>query len=73
MTVLIVEPKANDDMIDGYKDGRDLNAPEPSTNRSRSYRRGFSVGRAEKENRRLGSFEQVTYMADEAMRLDQED
>ena len=69
---LIVEPKANADMIEGYQDGRDLTAPEPSANRSRSYRHGFMVGRAEKENRRI-AFDEVTRMADEAMRLDDED
>lgn len=70
MGALTVEPKANQDMIDGYVDGRDLNAPAPSNNRSRSYHHGFAVGRAERENKSLGSYEQVTAMADEAMRLD---
>jgi len=73
LAALVIEPKANDDMIEGYKDGRDLTAPVPSANRSRSYRHGFAVGRAEKENRRLGSFDEVMRMADEAMRLDQLD
>ncbi len=35
----------NDDMIDGYMDGRDLDNPEPCGNRSHSYRHGFLVGR----------------------------
>lgn len=73
MAALIVELKANDDMIEGYKDGRDLDAPEPSANRSRSYRHGFAVGRSERNNTRLGTFDQVTKMADEAMLLDQQD
>lgn len=33
--------------VDGYRDGRDPEAPEPSENRSASYRHGFKVGRAE--------------------------
>lgn len=70
MAVLIIEPKANNDMVEGYKDGRDLDAPEPSDNRSRSYRHGFMVGRAEKENRRLGTYEEIIRIADEAMALD---
>lgn len=70
MPALIVEPKANDDMIEGYKDGRDLTTPSPSENRSLSYRHGWAVGRAEKENRRLGTFEEVTRMADAAMAAD---
>jgi hypothetical protein len=31
----------------GYCDGRDRNAPEPSDNRSACYRHSFAVGRAE--------------------------
>lgn len=37
--------RANDEMVEGYLDGRDSNAPEPSGNRSRSYRHGFQSGR----------------------------
>lgn len=36
---------ANADMIEGFVDGYDLNAPEPSANRSASYRHGFANGR----------------------------
>lgn len=35
----------NDDMMQGYIDGRDPDAPEPSANRSASYRHGFANGR----------------------------
>lgn len=38
---------ADRDRMDGYRDGRDRDAPEPSVNRSASYRHGFTVGRAE--------------------------
>ena len=72
MAALIVEPKANADMIEGFLVGCVLFVSEPSANRSRSYRHGFMVGRAEKENRRI-AFDEVTRMADEAMRLDDED
>lgn len=34
-----------DDMVEGYKDGGDPNSPEPSANRSASYRHGFANGR----------------------------
>lgn len=37
--------RANDEMVEGYLDGRDSNAPEPSGNRSRAYRHGFQSGR----------------------------
>lgn len=39
---------ANDEMLEGYRDGRDLSAPEPTENRSYSYRHGFKVGRADR-------------------------
>jgi hypothetical protein len=36
---------AEDEMVQGFMDGYDRNAPEPSANRSRSYRHGFANGR----------------------------
>ena len=36
---------AEGDMLQGYMDGLDLSSPEPSGNRSHSYRHGFSNGR----------------------------
>lgn len=39
-----------DDFREGYRDGRDPDAPEPSANRSASYRHSFAVGRAELAN-----------------------
>lgn len=36
---------ANAEMIEGFKDGYDLDAPEPSSNRSASYRHGLANGR----------------------------
>ena len=39
---------ANADMIEGYMDGYNLDAPEPSGNRSEGYRHSFYIGRAEK-------------------------
>lgn len=35
------------EFCDGYRDGRDPLAPEPSDNRSAAYRHSFAVGRAE--------------------------
>jgi hypothetical protein len=40
---------ANEEMVNGYLDGRDPTSPEPSANRSWSYRHSFAVGRAEIE------------------------
>ncbi len=39
------------EFTDGYRDGRDPDAPEPSANRSHAYRHSFAVGRAELANR----------------------
>ena len=61
---------ANDDMAQGYLDGRDLNSPEPSGNRSHSYRHGFMVGRSEKLGRKAGSYETLVRAADAAMEKD---
>jgi hypothetical protein len=42
------ERPANDEMVQGYMDGDDLTAPEPSSNRSASYRHGFMCARIDK-------------------------
>lgn len=64
--------KANDDMVQGFMDGYDLTAPEPSTNRSESYRHGFANGRADKTGiPREFSCAQLSTMADVAMLLDE--
>lgn len=63
---------ANDEMIQGYTDGLDLDCPEPSANRSHSYRHGFWSGRADRNlGPRRGTFEQVEAMAQEAMDADE--
>lgn len=36
---------AEQEMIDGYRDGLDLDSPPPSSNRTASYRHGFANGR----------------------------
>ena len=46
--VMQTEHWADDEHAEGYRDGRDLDAPWPSTNRSAEYRHSFEVGRAEK-------------------------
>lgn len=37
--------RAEDEMVEGYTDGRKPDNPEPSSNRSRAYRHGFQSGR----------------------------
>jgi hypothetical protein len=59
---------ANDEMVQGYMDGFDLDTPEPSANRSESYRHGFANGRADKTGRSRGlTFNQLIAASDEAM------
>lgn len=63
---------ANAEMVEGYLDGRDLNAPAPSANRSHSYRHGFMVGRAEKMNHKPAApYEKLNELADAAMAKDE--
>lgn len=38
-----------DTEVEGYRDGRDKDAPPPNDNRSPRYKHGFKVGRAEIE------------------------
>jgi hypothetical protein len=40
---------ANDEMVQGFTDGYNPDAPEPSANRSASYRHGFMVGRRDND------------------------
>lgn len=67
------ERPANDDMIEGYRDGYDLSSPEPSGNRSKSYRHGFMIGRLDKTPAAWGthSADSLRKMADEAMEADE--
>lgn len=37
--------RAEDEMLEGYMDGRVADNPEPSSNRSEAYRHGFQSGR----------------------------
>lgn len=63
--------EANTDMVQGYLDGRNIDNPEPSANRSRSYRHGFKVGRNEKlSGPPLADFQTVLSWADAAMAAD---
>jgi hypothetical protein len=64
------ERPANDDMVQGYMDGYDLSAPEPSANRSSSYRHGFMVGRGEKTGDLAGNYHTLNRAADLAMAED---
>lgn len=58
-------------MIAGYMDGFDLSTPEPSENRSASYRHGFKNGRSDKTGKPwCGNIETIGLLADAAMAED---
>lgn len=62
---------ANDEMLDGYRDGRDLSNPEPSGNRSHSYRHSFACGRADMAMQpAFGGAATARRLANEAMAKD---
>lgn len=61
---------ANAEMVDGFRDGYDLTAPEPTANRSASYRHGFMVGRGDKTGNLAGSYQTLNQAADAAMAED---
>jgi len=61
----------NAEMVEGYSDGFDLNNPEPSANRSHSYRHGFAVGRADRNREpAFGSAENARRLAEVAEQKD---
>jgi hypothetical protein len=67
---------ANEEMIQGFRDGYDRNSPEPSGNRSHSYRHGFKAGRNDILPMDEGPFagmdtQEIEDLADEAMNLDE--
>lgn len=62
---------ANAEMIEGFKDGYDLDAPEPSENRTASYRHGFANGRDDRKGKPRASHEWLNAAADKAMDEDE--
>jgi hypothetical protein len=69
---MIERKPANAEMVQGYMDGFDLDAPAPSANRSYSYRHGFAVGRADKDGKLLcPTIEEIERLADGAMAADE--
>jgi hypothetical protein len=59
------------EMAEGYTDGRNPDAPEPSENRSASYRHGFAVGRSDRAGQpAFGSAMIARMAADRAIKDD---
>jgi len=63
---------AVEDMIAGYRDGYDRDAPEPSANRSASYRHGFANGRDDINGVPRAPAVTLRQLAEEALQSDQE-
>lgn len=61
---------ANDEMAAGYLDGLDPTSPEPSDNRSHSYRHGFANGRDDRANGPRTTADELRRQARLAMDLD---
>jgi hypothetical protein len=59
-----------DEMVEGYLDGFNLDNPEPSTNRSASYRHGFANGRDDRAHKPRAPAADLRRMADEAIEAD---
>ena len=64
------DSSANDEMMQGYMDGFDPSSPEPSANRSHSYRHGFANGRDDLHRAPRAKAEQLRREAAEAMEKD---
>lgn len=61
---------ANDEMIAGYRDGRNPDNPEPSSNRSHSYRHGFANGRDDLNRKPRASAAVLRQMAEDVEQKD---
>ena len=57
-------------LSEGYRDGHDLETPEPSDNRSACYRHSFWIGRKEKLNGYAGRADVLRQAADAAVAED---
>ena len=59
--------RAEDEMVEGYRDGRNRDNPEPSGNRSRAYRHGFQSGRDDLARKPSAPYEARRKQADEIL------
>lgn len=74
MTQPTERERADEEMFDGYLDGLDMENPEPSANRSYSYRHGFLNGRADRTGEpRFPSAEVARIFAKQAKEMDAHD
>lgn len=59
-----------DEMVEGYRDGRNKDSPEPSSNRSKSYIHGFKNGRDDMNSHPRASASILRYEAELAIQDD---
>ncbi|ULL01512.1 hypothetical protein [Bradyrhizobium sp. I71] len=64
------EERFLDEMVEGYLDGRKPDNPEPSANRSASYRHGFANGRDDLAHSPRLPANVLRLLADQAIRDD---
>lgn len=62
--------QANDDMMQGYRDGLRKDAVEPGANHSASYRHGWANGRDDRLGQPRAGAKTLGEMADAAMQED---
>lgn len=62
---------ANDEMVQGFRDGYNISNPEPSGNRTASYRHGFMVARIDKGMMASPGIDALEMLADQAMAADE--
>lgn len=61
---------SEEEMMEGYRDGRQPDSPEPSANRSASYRHGFANGRDGLNHRPRASAETLRQEAERCIKED---
>jgi hypothetical protein len=61
---------ANDEMVEGYRDGLDPSSPEPSDNRSCSYQHGFANGRDDRRKQPRDSAAELRRLVSIALETD---
>jgi hypothetical protein len=62
--------EAEQDMMSGFLDGYDMTAPEPSANRSHSYRHGFANGRDDRAKKPRASAQWLRARAEACIAAD---
>jgi hypothetical protein len=61
---------AMDDIVQGYRDGRDPDSPPPSSNRTASYLHGFNVGRGDRRGVPFHNAATLRLLAEAAIETD---